>query len=110
MIEESERTAVIFLVLDDETITQVLSNILQIKERGATVIVLTNVGNIEALIDVNTKIDFLIKVMEFKSIFGALICTIPMLMMCYYTALEKGINPDEKISEALNFSHEIKKH
>lgn len=71
-------------------------------------IVLTNVANIENLIDVNTKIDFLIKVFELKSMFAALICTIPMLMMCYYTALEKGINPDEKMSEAINFLHELK--
>lgn len=86
--------SVIFLVLDDETITQVLSNILQVKERGATVIVLTNVPNIEKLIDCEKKIDFLIKLFEQKSIFAALCCTIPLLMICYHTALEKGVDPD----------------
>ena len=63
---------VIFLVLDDETITQVLSNILQVKERGATVIVLTNVPKIETMIDVDKKIDYLIRLFEQKSIFAAL--------------------------------------
>jgi glucosamine--fructose-6-phosphate aminotransferase (isomerizing) len=102
MLDEDEKTAVIFLVLDDETITQVLSNILQVKERGATVIVLTNVPKIETLIELH-KIDYLIRLFEQKSMFAALQCTIPMLMMCYYTALEKGINPDEKISDSINF-------
>jgi len=60
MIDDTEKTAIIFLVLDDETITQVLSNILQVKERGATVIVLTNVPKIETMIDVDNKVDFLI--------------------------------------------------
>lgn len=109
MLDEDAKTAVIFLVLDDETITQVLSNILQVKERGATVIVLTNVPKIETLIEADKKIDYLIRLFEKKSYFAALQCTIPMLMMCYYTALEKGINPDEKISESINFTEEIKK-
>ena len=64
---------------------------------------------IETLIDVDNKIDYLIKLFEQKSMFAALQCTIPMLMMAYYTALEKGINPDEKVSDAINFMHEIKK-
>ena len=37
---------VIFLVIDDENLSQVLSNILQVKERGATVIVITNLQDI----------------------------------------------------------------
>jgi glucosamine 6-phosphate synthetase-like amidotransferase/phosphosugar isomerase protein len=71
--------------------------------------VLTNVPKIETLIDVDKKIDYLVRLFEQKSMFAALQCTIPMLMMCYYTALEKGINPDEKVSDAINFHHEIKK-
>jgi glutamine---fructose-6-phosphate transaminase (isomerizing) len=37
---------VIFIVLQDEHLSQVLSNILQVKERGATTIVLTNLADI----------------------------------------------------------------
>lgn len=81
---------------------------MQVKERGATVIVLTNVPKIETMIDVDNKIDYLVRLIEQKSMFAALQCTIPMLMMCYFSALEKGINPDEKVSEAINFLHEIK--
>lgn len=108
MIDERLKTAIIFLVLDDETLDQILSNILQCKERGACIIVLTNVPKIETLIEVDKKIDFLIRLFEQKSMFAALQCAIPMLQICYYTALEKGINPDEKMSDAINFMHELK--
>ena len=60
------------------------------------------------MIEVDKKIDFLIRLFEQKSMFAALQCTIPMLQICYYTALEKGINPDEKMSDAINFMHELK--
>lgn len=46
MIDEREKTSVVFIVLDDENLTQVLGIILQVKERGATVIVLTNLPDI----------------------------------------------------------------
>jgi len=41
MIDEATSTPVVFIVLDDEHLSQVLSNILQIKSRGATTIVIT---------------------------------------------------------------------
>ena len=37
----------IFFALDDENLEQVLANILQVKERGATVIVLTNLPDLD---------------------------------------------------------------
>jgi len=79
MLDEDEKTAVIFLVLDDETLPQILSNILQVKERGATVIAITNVPKIETMMDVENKIDYMIKLFDQKSMFAALECTIPML-------------------------------
>ena len=64
------------------------------KERGATVIVLTNLPDIHKYIDTKEKIDFLIEMFPQKSLFAALCCCPPLLMICYYTALQKGINPD----------------
>ena len=46
MIDEQEKTPVIFLALADENIGQIISNILQVKERGATAIVITNLEDI----------------------------------------------------------------
>jgi glucosamine 6-phosphate synthetase-like amidotransferase/phosphosugar isomerase protein len=50
----------IFLVLDDENLEQVLANILQVKERGATTIVFTNLPDIYHHVKPE-KIDHLIK-------------------------------------------------
>lgn len=103
MLDEDEKTAVIFFVLDDENLDQILANILQVKERGATVIVLTNLPDLNKHLDVEKKIDHLIELHPQKSYFAALICTTPLLMIVYYTALCKGLNPDECVLESINF-------
>ena len=51
---------VIFILLDDQHLSQVLSNILQVKERGATTIILSALEDVSTVID-PAKIDFLIK-------------------------------------------------
>lgn len=55
----SELYVVIFIVLDDEHKSQIISNIHQVKERGATTIILTNVADIGALIDLD-KLDYVV--------------------------------------------------
>jgi glucosamine 6-phosphate synthetase-like amidotransferase/phosphosugar isomerase protein len=50
---------VIFIVLDDAHLNQVLGNIGQVRERGATIIVITTVEGLEKLTDIS-KIHFLI--------------------------------------------------
>jgi len=50
---------VIFIVFKDEHLTQLIGNILQVKERGATTIIVTNLPKISDVIDI-TKIDFLV--------------------------------------------------
>jgi glucosamine 6-phosphate synthetase-like amidotransferase/phosphosugar isomerase protein len=97
-------TLVIFFVLDDENLTQILANILQVKERGATVIVLTNVPDLNKELDVKKKIDHLIQLQPHPSLLTALQCTTPLLMICYYTALAKGLNPDTNIIDSLNYN------
>ena len=77
MIDEQEKTPVIFLLLDDEHQSQILSNILQVRERGATTIVLTNLSNIDALIDLD-KIDFLIELTPVKSVLAAILACAPL--------------------------------
>ena len=58
-------------MLKDEHLSQILSNILQVKERGATTIVLTTLEDISTVIDPK-KIDFLIKLDSCKSQLAAL--------------------------------------
>jgi len=42
LIDDKERTPVIFLAFADENLSQVIANIGQVKDRGATVFVITN--------------------------------------------------------------------
>jgi hypothetical protein len=42
-----------------------------------------------------------------KSLLAALLCTVPLLMIVYYTTLAKGINPDENVVEAININSEV---
>lgn len=101
MLDEDEKTACIFLILDDENLDQCLMNIMQCKDRGATITVVTNVKDIHKKVDI-TKIDHLVTVFPQKSMFAALLCCPPLLMIIYYTAIAKGINPDQNLVEALN--------
>ena len=61
----------IFIVLQDEHLSQVLSNILQVKERGATTIIVTNLPNISAYIDI-AKLDYIIQLVPQASVFSGL--------------------------------------
>jgi len=36
-----------------------------------------------------------------------MLCIVPLLMVVYYTALAKGINPDEQIMTAININSEL---
>jgi glucosamine--fructose-6-phosphate aminotransferase (isomerizing) len=106
MIDEKVRTPVIFILLEDEHKSQVLSNILQVKERGATSIVLTNIAKVSELIDL-AKIDYLIELQSCVGLFSSLQACVPLQMIVYYTAMAKGINPDNQIFDALNYDHEL---
>ena len=98
---------VIFILLDDEDQNQVINNILQIKQRGATIILLTNLPNIEKRMNVKDEVDHLISLPPQTSILSALLCTTPLMMLVYYTALAKGLNPDQNIIDSININSEL---
>ena len=93
----------VFIALQDEHLSQILSNILQVKERGATTIVLTTLADISTVIDLE-KINFLIKLDPNESTLSALQAIPPLQLICYYTSLARGLNPDEQIFSALDFN------
>lgn len=103
MIDDECKTPVVFVMLQDEHLSQILSNILQVKERGATTIVLSGLEDIETVID-PIKIDYLIKLDPCQSILAALQAIPPLQLICYYTALARGINPDQQIFDAIDFN------
>ena len=91
---------------DDENIKQVLANILQVKERGATCIIISLIPDLADRINIAEKIDYLIQLTHQKGLLSALTCVIPLMMIIYYTALEKQLNPDQNIVDAINFNSE----
>ena len=103
MIDDEVKTPVIFIMLQDEHLSQILSNILQVKERGATTIVFSGLADVTTVIDPE-KIDFLVKLDPSPSILAALQAIPCMQLICYYTALARGINPDQQIFDAIDFN------
>lgn len=103
MIDDEKKTPVIFIMLQDEHLSQILSNILQVKERGATTIVLSTLEDISTVID-PVKIDFLIKLDPCEGVLCALQAIPPLQLICYYTALARGINPDQQMFSAIEFN------
>jgi len=85
---------VLFIVLDDEHLVQILGNIGQVRERGASIIVVSCVENLESKIDVS-KINHLIQLQPVKSLFAALQACTALQMIAYYTSLARGLNPDQ---------------
>jgi len=102
LIDDTEKTPVIFIALDDEHLNQIQSNILQVKDRGATVIVVTNCPQKVA----RDRIDSLIEVPP-SGLFGALLALVPLQLVCYYSSVEKGLNPDQETFDAIDFMHKI---
>lgn len=95
MIDEKAQTPVFFILLDDEHMDQIIANIMQIKSRGATTVILSNLENVMAHIDVEKHIDFLIHLDPNAGTLAALQAIPPLQMISYYTALARGLNPDQ---------------
>ena len=94
----------IFILNDDEHLTNIIGNIGQVRERGATIIVLSTVENLQQLMDVS-KIHFLIELLPVKSLFASLQACTALQMIAYYTSRAKGLNPDQQVFDAIDFNH-----
>lgn len=62
----------------------------------------TNLPKISNVID-TAKIDFLVELSPHTSVLAGLMAVPPLQMLCYFTALQKGINPDKQIFDAIDF-------
>jgi len=81
-----ENTTVIMLNPDDETHSDTLSNVHEIKARGARVIGLSNINS--------NKYDNWIKLTKSKDILYPMLEVIPLQLLAYHTALKRESNPD----------------
>ena len=82
----SEGVPVIALNPRDKTYRNTLSNVAEIKARGGRVIGISEASN--------SLYDYHIEIPSVKEIFYPLVEIIPLQMFAYYSALERGQNPD----------------
>lgn len=63
---------------------------------------MTNLEKISDLID-TAKLDYVIQLPTFVSVLAGLLVVPPLQMVCYFTALAKGHNPDKQIFDGIDF-------
>ncbi len=82
---------VVFICPKDETHRAVISNIMEMKARGASVIVLCEEGDEE----IKRYADEFVEVPKgVPEILSPILYVIPLQLFAYYVALERGLNPD----------------
>lgn len=81
---------VVAIVFDDEKKNEIISNLQEVKARGAKTIVIAPEG-----IDLPaTAIDEIIKIPTSHSMTAPLLAVVPLQLLAYHTALARGFDPD----------------
>jgi glucosamine--fructose-6-phosphate aminotransferase (isomerizing) len=82
---------VIFICPKDDTHKTVIGNIMEMKARGASIIVITEEGDeeIKSLAD-----DYIEIVKGVPEVLSPILYAIPLQLFAYYMAVEKGLDPD----------------
>jgi len=82
---------VIALAMEDELYEKTVSNIMEVKARGALIIGETTVGNIS----IEKVADEVIYLPKVSSIFSSVISVIPLQLFAYYAAIMRGCDVDK---------------
>jgi glucosamine--fructose-6-phosphate aminotransferase (isomerizing) len=82
---------VIFICPKDDTHKTVIGNIMEMKARGASIIVITEEGDeeIKSLAD-----DYIEIVKGVPEVLSPILYAIPLQLFAYYMAVERGLDPD----------------
>lgn len=85
------KTLVVAIASEPRLYEKIGSNMVEVKSRGATVLVITpdNSGAFEG------KADEVFKIPESNSTFASLLTIIPAQLLAYYCAIQKGFDPDK---------------
>lgn len=85
------KTLVVAIASEPKLYEKIGSNMVEVKSRGATVLVITpdNSGAFEG------KADEVFKIPESNSTFANLLTIIPAQLLAYYCAIQKGFDPDK---------------
>ena len=81
-------TPVIGILTEEKLISKTISNMEEVKSRGATTIGITSE-------DINTNFDYMIKVPKVHKLLQPLLTIIPLQLIAYHTAKIKGCDIDK---------------
>lgn len=87
----SEGVPVISLATQSNVYQKIISNMREVKARGAFVILITTDKEVKD----NSILDTYIKVPEIRDAFSVFEVVVILQLLAYYTSVEKGINPDQ---------------
>lgn len=89
LIEEG--TLVVGIVTQEALYGKIVSNLVEVKSRGAFVLAVTNEDNT----DIEKNADFVFYVPKVYPMFTGLVATIPLQLFAYYVAVAKGYDVDQ---------------
>ncbi len=84
-------TLVMAVVTQEELYKKTISNIVEVKTRGAVVLAVTNVDNIE----IEKNADYVIYVPKTNKYFSNSLAIIPLQLFAYYVSVGKGLDVDK---------------
>lgn len=84
-------TLVVALVIQEQLYGKIVSNIVEVKTRGAFVLAVTNEDNK----DIEKNADYVFYIPKTNKNFTGLMATIPMQLFAYYVAVAKGCDVDQ---------------
>ncbi len=85
-----EHMPVVFIATKDETYDKVLSNIEEVKARRGTVIAIANEGDHQ----IDRLADHVIRIPTTLPMLAPILASIPLQLLAYYIAVERGCNVD----------------
>ncbi|MGD0980156.1 MAG: glutamine--fructose-6-phosphate transaminase (isomerizing) [Solirubrobacteraceae bacterium] len=86
-----ESTPVLAVATDSPLLTKVISNIQEVRARGAKVIAITTAGNTT----VAQHVEATIEVPATDAMLAPLLAVIPLQLLAYRIAMRRGLNPDQ---------------
>lgn len=89
LIEEG--TLVIGVLTQDELFEKTISNMVEVKSRGAYLMGLTNYGHYE----IEDAVDFTVYIPKTDSHFAASLAVVPLQLLGYYVSVAKGLDVDK---------------
>ena len=89
LIEEG--TLVVALVTQEELYKKTISNVVEVKTRGAFVLTITNTGNTE----IEKNSDFVIYIPQTNKYFTNSLAVVPLQLFAYYISIGRGCDVDK---------------